>query len=104
MDIYKSTTKALKIPFIPLGLRSPAGDVLDAVSQVWIIGILVIRICLGFEFWDLGFGCHLSCHRNSIPRMNSWAILNLSPCLLGAVRQAVFCFPRPLFRALVSWW
>ena len=34
MDIYKSTTKALKIPFIPLGLRFPARDVLKAVSKL----------------------------------------------------------------------
>jgi len=31
MDNYESITTALKIPFFPLGLRSPAGDVLDAV-------------------------------------------------------------------------
>ncbi len=79
MDNYESAITALKIPFFPLGPHFPAGDVLKAVSQVWIIGILVIRICLGFEFWDLELVCHLSCHRNSIPRMNSWAILNLSP-------------------------
>ena len=53
MDNYESAITALKIPFFPLGLRFPAGDVLNAVSQVWIIGILVIGICLGFRFWDL---------------------------------------------------
>ena len=34
MDNYESTTTALKIPFIPLGLRSPARDVLNAVMIV----------------------------------------------------------------------
>ena len=32
MDIYESAMTALKIPFIPLGLRFPAGDVLNAVT------------------------------------------------------------------------
>jgi len=32
MDIYESAITALKIPFFPLGLRFPAGDVLKAVS------------------------------------------------------------------------
>ena len=31
MDNYESAISALKIPFFPLGLRFPAGDVLDAV-------------------------------------------------------------------------
>ncbi|HOV23053.1 MAG TPA: hypothetical protein PL107_02150 [Candidatus Marinimicrobia bacterium] len=34
MDIYESVMTALKIPFFPLGLRSPAGDVLNAVSKL----------------------------------------------------------------------
>jgi len=51
--------------------------------KVWVIGILVIGICLGFEFWDLGLVCHLSRHRNSIPRMNSWAIFSLPPRFLS---------------------
>jgi len=34
MDIYESVMTGLKIPFIPLGLRSPAGDVLNAVSKL----------------------------------------------------------------------
>ena len=34
MDSYERSIKALKIPFIPLGLRFPAGDVLDAVSNL----------------------------------------------------------------------
>ncbi len=34
MDIYKCTITALKIPFFPLGLRFPAGDVLNAVMIV----------------------------------------------------------------------
>ena len=34
MDIYKSAITALKIPFFPLGLRFPAGDVLNAVMIV----------------------------------------------------------------------
>jgi len=33
MDNYECSIKALKIPFIPLGLRFPAGDVLDAVTE-----------------------------------------------------------------------
>ena len=32
MDIYESAITALKIPFFPLGLRFPAGDVLNAVT------------------------------------------------------------------------
>ncbi len=31
MDNYECSITALKIPFFPLGLRFPAGDVLDAV-------------------------------------------------------------------------
>ncbi|MFA7564781.1 MAG: hypothetical protein WCZ01_05930 [Candidatus Neomarinimicrobiota bacterium] len=34
MDNYESAITALKIPFIPLGLRFPAGDVLNAVSKL----------------------------------------------------------------------
>ena len=34
MDNYECSIKALKIPFIPLGIRSPAGDVLKAVSKL----------------------------------------------------------------------
>jgi len=34
MDIYESAMTALKIPFFPLRLRFPAGDVLDAVSNL----------------------------------------------------------------------
>ncbi|HQE95625.1 MAG TPA: hypothetical protein PK885_07080 [Candidatus Marinimicrobia bacterium] len=34
MDIYESAITALKIPFFPLGLRFPAGDVLNAVMIV----------------------------------------------------------------------
>jgi hypothetical protein len=34
MDNYESAITALKIPFFPLGLRFPAGDVLDAVSNL----------------------------------------------------------------------
>ncbi|HQO73794.1 MAG TPA: hypothetical protein PLO58_03025 [Candidatus Marinimicrobia bacterium] len=34
MDNYESAITALKIPFFPLGLRSPAGDVLNAVSKL----------------------------------------------------------------------
>ena len=34
MDIYKCTITALKIPFFPLGLRFPAGGVLNAVMIV----------------------------------------------------------------------
>ncbi len=37
MDIYESTTTALKIPFFPLGLCFPAGDVLDAVMVNWMV-------------------------------------------------------------------
>ena len=37
MDIYKSAITALKIPFFPLGLRFPAGDVLDAVMINWMV-------------------------------------------------------------------
>ncbi|HNZ37051.1 MAG: hypothetical protein KA076_06200 [Candidatus Marinimicrobia bacterium] len=37
MDIYESAMTALKIPFIPLGLRSPAGDVLNAVMVNWMV-------------------------------------------------------------------
>ena len=32
MDNYESAMTALKIPFFPLGLRFPAGDVLNAVT------------------------------------------------------------------------
>ncbi len=32
MDNYESAITALKIPFFPLGLRFPAGDVLNAVT------------------------------------------------------------------------
>jgi len=34
MDNYESAITALKIPFFPLGLRFPAGDVLKAVMVV----------------------------------------------------------------------
>ncbi len=34
MDNYESAITALKIPFFPLGLRFPAGDVLKAVIVV----------------------------------------------------------------------
>ena len=37
MDNYECSTTALKIPFYPLGLRFPAGDVLDAVILNWTI-------------------------------------------------------------------
>jgi len=37
MDIYESTTTALKIPFFPLGLCFPAGDVLEAVMVNWMV-------------------------------------------------------------------
>ena len=34
MDNYECSITALKIPFFPLGLRFPAGDVLNAVTIV----------------------------------------------------------------------
>ena len=34
MDNYESAITALKIPFFPLRLRFPAGDVLNAVSKL----------------------------------------------------------------------
>ena len=37
MDNYECSIKALKIPFIPLGLRFPAGDVLKAVMENWMV-------------------------------------------------------------------
>ncbi|MBP7885538.1 MAG: hypothetical protein KA076_00060 [Candidatus Marinimicrobia bacterium] len=37
MDIYESAITALKIPFFPLGLRFPVGDVLDAVMVNWMV-------------------------------------------------------------------
>ena len=37
MDIYESAIRALKIPFFPLGLRFPAGDVLNAVMVNWMV-------------------------------------------------------------------
>ena len=37
MDNYECSIKALKIPFIPLGLRFPAGDVLKAVMVNWMV-------------------------------------------------------------------
>jgi|GEM_PF-297683 hypothetical protein len=49
MDNYESTTTALKIPFFPLGLRFPAGDVLDAVMIVRTVNFSR-RDCLLFPF------------------------------------------------------
>ena len=37
MDNYESAITALKIPFFPLGLRFPVGDVLDAVMVNWMV-------------------------------------------------------------------
>ncbi len=37
MDNYECSTTALKIPFFPLGLRFPAGDVLNAVMVNWMV-------------------------------------------------------------------
>jgi len=37
MDNYECSIKALKIPFFSLGLRFPAGDVLDAVTINWMV-------------------------------------------------------------------
>ena len=37
MDIYESAMPALKIPFFPLGLRFPTGDVLNAVVINWMV-------------------------------------------------------------------
>ena len=37
MDIYESAMTALKIPFIPLGIRSPSGYVLKAVMVNWMV-------------------------------------------------------------------
>ena len=37
MDNYESAITALKIPFFPLGLRFPAGDVLKAVMVNWMV-------------------------------------------------------------------
>jgi len=54
IGIDASFPKALKIPFFPLGLRFPAGDVLDAVSEGldhWNFGNWDL-----FRIWNLGFG------------------------------------------------
>ena len=37
MDNYECSITALKIPFFPLGLRFPAGDVLKAVMVNWMV-------------------------------------------------------------------
>ena len=47
MDIYESAMTALKIPFFPLGLRFPAGDVLKAVMILERIILIVQTVsCL----------------------------------------------------------
>ena len=43
MDNYENTTTALKIPFFPLGLRFPAGDVLKAVMVNWMVRFDALR-------------------------------------------------------------
>jgi len=47
MDIYESAMTALKIPFFPLRLRFPAGDVLKAVMILERIILIVQTVsCL----------------------------------------------------------
>ncbi|HOG75681.1 MAG: hypothetical protein KA076_06150 [Candidatus Marinimicrobia bacterium] len=53
MDNYESTTTALEIPFIPLGLRFPAGDVLDAVIVNWMVRFSAPLLQFSFSFLNL---------------------------------------------------
>ncbi|HPB00465.1 MAG: hypothetical protein WCZ01_02335 [Candidatus Neomarinimicrobiota bacterium] len=48
MDNYESAITALKIPFFPLGLRFPAGNVLNAVMVNWMVNFSC-RGCLLFS-------------------------------------------------------
>ena len=43
MDNYESAITALKIPFIPLGLRFPVRDVLKAVVINWMVRFNALR-------------------------------------------------------------
>ena len=53
MDNYECSIKALKIPFIPLGLRFPAGDVLDAVVINWMVRFSAPLLQFSFSFLNL---------------------------------------------------
>jgi hypothetical protein len=50
MDIYESSMTALKIPFFPLGLRFPAGDVLNAVIVNWMVRFSAPLLQFSFSF------------------------------------------------------
>jgi hypothetical protein len=53
MDIYESAMTALKIPFFPLGLRFPAGDVLNAVMVNWMVRFSAPLLQFSFSFLSL---------------------------------------------------
>jgi len=53
MDNYESSITALKIPFIPLRLRSPAGDVLKAVIVNWMVRFSAPLLQFSFSFLNL---------------------------------------------------
>ena len=53
MDNYESAITALKIPFFPLGLRFPAGDVLNAVIVNWMVRFSAPLLQFSFSFLSL---------------------------------------------------
>ncbi len=53
MDNYECSIKALKIPFIPLGLRFPAGDVLKAVMVNWMVRFSAPPLQFSFSLLSL---------------------------------------------------
>jgi len=53
MDNYENSMTALKIPFFPLGLRFPAGDVLNAVMVNWMVRFSAPLLQFSFSFLSL---------------------------------------------------
>ena len=53
MDNYESAITSLKIPFFPLGLRFPVGDVLDAVMVNWMARFSAPLLQFSFSFLSL---------------------------------------------------
>ena len=55
MDNYESAITALKIPFIPLGLRFPVRDVLKAVVINWMVRFDAPLLQFSFSFLSHSF-------------------------------------------------